>query len=113
MVSIKKAFGFLISSHQIGPKDARYNFVKGLASECSWSIRFAEKAIHEYKRFIYLLCVSSHPVTPSAQVDQVWHLHLLFLCLSVTSCSENRVPVTTNLAEVKVIALCRDVRVNT
>jgi hypothetical protein len=74
----KESLWLSISSHQIGPKNARYSFVKRLASESSWSIRFAEKALHEYKRFIYLLCVSSHPVTPSAQVDQVWHLHLLY-----------------------------------
>ena len=25
-----------------------------------------------------MICVAGHPVTPSDQVDQVWHLHLLY-----------------------------------
>lgn len=25
-----------------------------------------------------MMCVSGHPLTPSDQVDQVWHLHLIF-----------------------------------
>jgi len=32
----------------------------------------------EYHRFILLARTTGHPVTPSDQVDQVWHLHLLY-----------------------------------
>ncbi len=27
---------------------------------------------------MFLACTAGHPVTPSDQVDQVWHLHLLY-----------------------------------
>lgn len=27
---------------------------------------------------MFLLCIANHPLTPSDQVDQVWHLHLLY-----------------------------------
>src|SRR5690606_11954622 len=32
----------------------------------------------EYLRFIYLAMTAEHPVTPSEDVDQVWHLHLCY-----------------------------------
>ena len=34
--------------------------------------------IEEYKKFIYLCCVSNNQITPSDAVDQVWHLHLTY-----------------------------------
>ena len=30
------------------------------------------------QKFLYLMAVSDHPVTPSIEVDQVWHLHLIY-----------------------------------
>ena len=41
---------------------------------------FALDVIEEYKKFLYLMAVSDHPVTPSIEVDQVWHLHLIYTC---------------------------------
>jgi hypothetical protein len=32
----------------------------------------------EYRRFVFLAMEAGHPVTPSEQVDQAWHLHLLY-----------------------------------
>jgi len=58
--------------------DAAYPFAARLARENGWSRRFADRAIEEYKRFMFLAIVAGHPVTPSDQVDQVWHLHLLY-----------------------------------
>ena len=49
-----------------------------MAWENGWSRRLADRAIEEYKRFMFLAVVAGHPVTPSDQVDQVWHLHLLY-----------------------------------
>ena len=34
--------------------------------------------ISEYRRFVFLALAAGHPVTPSDQVDQAWHLHLLY-----------------------------------
>ena len=39
---------------------------------------FAARAIEEYRKFCFLAVHAGHPVTPSDEVDQVWHLHLLY-----------------------------------
>lgn len=53
-------------------------FSKRLATENKWSELFALRAIDEYKKFTFLAMVAGHPVTPSLQVDAVWHLHLTY-----------------------------------
>jgi hypothetical protein len=55
-----------------------FPFWARLAKDNGWSLAFAARAIGEYRRFAYLAVVAGHPVTPSDQVDQVWHLHLLY-----------------------------------
>ena len=55
-----------------------FPFWARLASENGWSMSFAARAITEYRRFLYLAVVAGHQVSPSGQVDQVWHLHLLY-----------------------------------
>lgn len=47
-----------------------------LARDNGWSQGFARRVAQEYKRFLYLCCEAGHPVTPSDEVDQAWHLHL-------------------------------------
>ncbi|MBO9660470.1 MAG: hypothetical protein J7527_16735, partial [Chitinophagaceae bacterium] len=37
-----------------------------------------EKAILEYKKFMYLATVSDSMVSPSPVIDTVWHQHLIF-----------------------------------
>ncbi len=34
--------------------------------------------IEEYRRFCYIAVRTRRPVTPSEEVDQAWHLHLLY-----------------------------------
>lgn len=58
--------------------DAALPFSKRLARENGWSARFAEQAIEEYRKFCFLAVHAGHPVTPSEEVDQVWHLHMLY-----------------------------------
>lgn len=58
--------------------DARQKFSDRLASENGWSKTYTRRVIDEYKRFVYLSQVAGHPVTPSDEVDQVWHLHLCY-----------------------------------
>ncbi|MGB0373215.1 MAG: glycine-rich domain-containing protein [Opitutales bacterium] len=53
-------------------------FIQRLARENAWELEFAERVYGEYLKFIYLACISSNPVTPSDEVDQVWHLHLCY-----------------------------------
>ena len=65
-------------------------FAARLAHEQGWSQEFAAQAIEEYRRFLLLFaldaaerpasCEASPAVriVPSAVVDKVWHLHLLY-----------------------------------
>jgi len=63
---------------QFDDPDARLDFSRRLARENAWSLEFAQQVIEEYKRFCYLALRAGHPVTPSDQVDQAWHLHLVY-----------------------------------
>ncbi len=54
------------------------DFTARLARENGWSRGFAAEVVEEYKRFLFLAMVAGHPVTPSEQVDQAWHLHLVY-----------------------------------
>lgn len=67
-----------IADHEVDQPGTVYGFLDRLAFENGWTAEFAKGALLEYKRFIYLLCRADHPVTPSVEVDQVWHLHLLY-----------------------------------
>lgn len=55
-----------------------FSFSQRLARENGWSIAYAQRVIEEYKKFAFLAVAAGHHVTPSDQVDQVWHLHLLY-----------------------------------
>jgi uncharacterized protein (TIGR04222 family) len=43
-----------------------------------WSREYCLRAIDDYKKFVFLAVVAGHQVVPSDQVDQVWHLHILY-----------------------------------
>ncbi len=53
-------------------------FAARLARENGWPQDYAHRVIGEYRRFMFLAVTAGHPVTPSDQVDQVWHLHLIY-----------------------------------
>ena len=53
-------------------------FARRLARDNGWTQAYAADVIDEYKRFAFLAVVADHPVTPSDQVDQAWHLHLTY-----------------------------------
>ena len=55
-----------------------FPFAARLARENGWSTGLAARTIGEYRRFVFLAIAAGHPVSPSDQVDQVWHLHLLY-----------------------------------
>jgi uncharacterized membrane protein YgcG len=67
-----------IAAFEFDPPDAKLTFAIRLARETGWTPAFAEQAIHEYRRFLYLAVRAGHPVTPSQEVDEVWHLHLMY-----------------------------------
>lgn len=53
-------------------------FVDALMQENRWERDFAQQAIGEYRRFLYLTQVSDSPVTPSVVIDRVWHKHMTY-----------------------------------
>jgi uncharacterized protein (TIGR04222 family) len=55
-----------------------FPFSKKLAKENNWSPAFTGKAIEEYKKFIFLCCISPTGASPSPIVDEVWHIHLTY-----------------------------------
>lgn len=67
-----------IHHFELDDVNSAFTFSDRLARENGWDHHYALRCIEEYKRFIYLLMIASHPLTPSDQVDQVWHLHLLY-----------------------------------
>ena len=67
---VRAAFGGGDSSTQA--------FASKVARKLGWTRPFALRAIHEYKKFVYLGIVSDASVTPPKVIDQVWHEHLLF-----------------------------------
>lgn len=67
-----------ILAHELDDPESALPFTRRLARENRWELAFALRAVAEYKRFVYLAMTAGHEVTPSEQVDQVWHLHLLY-----------------------------------
>ncbi|UTW64629.1 hypothetical protein KFE98_03280 [bacterium SCSIO 12741] len=67
-----------IQDFEIDDIESDFTFTDRLARENDWSMEYSVRTIHEYKKFLFLICIAKHPLTPSDQVDQVWHLHLLY-----------------------------------
>jgi uncharacterized protein (TIGR04222 family) len=67
-----------IKHYQLDNVDARYRISQRLAKENRWSQAYTKRVIAEYKKFVFLAMVAGHVVTPSDQVDQVWHTHMLY-----------------------------------
>lgn len=67
-----------IKNFELDNPEASFTFTDRLARENGWTIGFSVMAIEEYKKFMTLLCIAPHPLTPSDEIDQVWHLHLLY-----------------------------------
>jgi hypothetical protein len=67
-----------IKNFELDEPEISLSFTDRLARENGWTIEYSIRAILEYKKFIFLLTITDHPLTPSDQVDQVWHLHLLY-----------------------------------
>lgn len=67
-----------LQAFEIDQPGIDFPFSVRLARENAWSHEFALRVIAEYKRFVYLALRAGHPVTPSDEVDQAWHLHLTY-----------------------------------
>ena len=67
-----------IRAFPLDSPQASLTFSDRLARENDWQLEFALRVILEYKKFIFLISTTDHPLTPSDEVDQAWHLHLLY-----------------------------------
>jgi len=67
-----------IMAFELDVPGAQLPFTSRLAREQGWTHVFAGRVITEYKRFVVLAMLAGHPVTPSEEVDQVWHLHMVY-----------------------------------
>jgi hypothetical protein len=67
-----------IEEFEIGDASWSLTFTKRLARENAWPEAFAGRVVSEYKRFVFLMMEAGHPVTPSDEIDQAWHLHMVY-----------------------------------
>ena len=67
-----------ILAFSLDEPDAPRPFCSRLAHEQGWTLAYTARVCEEYKRFLAISAVMGHPVSPSNDVDQAWHLHLLF-----------------------------------
>lgn len=67
-----------LESFEIDQAGARLPFSARLARDQDWDPGFARRVTGEYKRFLWLAMRAGHPVTPSREVDEAWHLHLCY-----------------------------------
>jgi|ERR1700722_9345654 hypothetical protein len=66
-----------IARHEFEP-DHALNFTRRLARDKGWTPPFARGAVFEYRRFCFLTFSGAGVMTPSEEVDEVWHLHLTY-----------------------------------
>ena len=67
-----------IKAFRFDDDTAVFPFASRLARDNGWSKGYTTRVISEYRKFAFLAVAAGHPVTPSDQVDQAWHLHLLY-----------------------------------
>jgi len=67
-----------LQQHAFECDDGSLDFLHKLMREQGWSQTKARAAIAEYRKFCFLAVCGGHAVTPSEEVDQVWHLHLTY-----------------------------------
>lgn len=67
-----------IQNFEINKKGVAFTFSQRLAKENNLTHEFAKEIVEEYKKFIFLCCISNKMVSPSYYVDLAWHLHLTY-----------------------------------
>ncbi len=77
-ITIASDLWIRIKDFEFGLSEASLSFTDRLGRENGWNTQFAERVVDEYRRFCFLAMTAGHPVTPSEEVDQAWHLHLLY-----------------------------------
>jgi uncharacterized protein (TIGR04222 family) len=67
-----------IQQFQLDDETSTTTFSAKLASKQNWSAAYTKRAVAEYRRFLFLCCISPSGAAPSQPVDEVWHLHLTY-----------------------------------
>jgi len=67
-----------IRTFEFDKPNIKLTFAKRLAKENTISEQFANQIVDEYRKFIFLCCVSKGQIAPSHFVDLAWHLHLTY-----------------------------------
>lgn len=67
-----------LSAFEFDDPEAQEPFSGKLAEKQRWSSDYTDRAIAEYRRFLYLTQIAPHDVTPSKPIDAIWHLHLTY-----------------------------------
>ncbi|MBS1563736.1 MAG: hypothetical protein JST39_05070, partial [Bacteroidetes bacterium] len=67
-----------IRDFNLDEENAVIKFSDKLAEKQRWSPDFTKRVIEEYRRFIFLCCISGKGASPSQAVDEGWHLHLTY-----------------------------------
>lgn len=78
MTTAEETFWQKVKTFELDDPESAFTFTDRLARENRWEIEFSVRVILEYKKFMFLLCIADHPLTPSDQIDQAWHLHLIY-----------------------------------
>lgn len=78
MTTAEQALWDKIQSFQLDNEAHDLQFTDRLARENGWTKAYALRVIEEYRKFLFLCCVSNSGITPSDAVDQAWHLHLTY-----------------------------------
>jgi uncharacterized membrane protein YgcG len=57
---------------------AEFNFSARVKSEADWNDETLATELREYRRFHILAALSTEPLVPSASIDKIWRVHLLY-----------------------------------
>ena len=67
-----------VEDFSLDDPNSAFPFTERLARDNAWRLPYARRVAREYKRFAFLAAAAGHPVSPSDQVDQAWHLHMIY-----------------------------------
>jgi hypothetical protein len=67
-----------VQQFPLNDPNAAITFQRKLSAKQNWSPSYTEQVIEEYRKFIFLCCISPNGASPSQAVDEAWHLHLTY-----------------------------------
>lgn len=67
-----------IQQFPLNDPNAEISFSHKLSAKQNWSPSYTEQVIEEYRKFLFLCCISPNGASPSQAVDEAWHLHLTY-----------------------------------